>query len=84
MNVTGNLPQSGIGGLSFTPLFTVNAVAVALFATLLLVQVLLTVRFWRFYGYALGMLGGLLLELLGYVAKVQLSRNRANKNAYIM
>ncbi|KAL7822592.1 RTA-like protein [Trichoderma gracile] len=30
------------------------------------------------------MLGGLLLELLGYVAKVQLSHSRANKNAYIM
>ncbi|CAI6089140.1 unnamed protein product, partial [Clonostachys chloroleuca] len=39
---------------------------------------------WRFYGYAIGMVGGLLLELVGYVAKVQLSYNQSNKNAYIM
>ncbi|RFU80136.1 hypothetical protein TARUN_2099 [Trichoderma arundinaceum] len=88
MNSTTNsntqIPPNGIGALSFTPLLAPNALFVTCFTILLLIQLVLTFRFWRFYGYAIGMLGGLLLELLGYVAKVQLSRSRTNKNAYIM
>ncbi|EHK48941.1 hypothetical protein TRIATDRAFT_17965, partial [Trichoderma atroviride IMI 206040] len=70
--------------VSFTPLLAPNALFVTFFTILFTIQIILTARFWRFYGYAIGMLGGLLLELLGYVAKVQLSHNRANKNGYIM
>ncbi|KAL6871214.1 RTA1 like domain-containing protein [Trichoderma novae-zelandiae] len=83
-NKTGQIPPDGISALSFTPLLAPNALFVNLFTIIFLIQLVLTIRFWRFYGYAIGMLGGLLLELLGYVAKVQLSRNRANKNGYIM
>lgn len=88
MNYTGNstqrIPPNGIGALTFTPVLAANAVFVAIFAILLFVQALLTIKFWRHYGYAIGMLCGLLLEMLGCVAKVQLSHNRHNKNAYIM
>ncbi|KAL7798329.1 RTA1 domain-containing protein [Trichoderma ceciliae] len=88
MNITADdtskIPPNGIGALTFKPLLAPNAVFVTIFTIILLIQLILTVRFWRFYGYAIGMLGGLLLELLGYVAKVQLSYSRANKNAYIM
>ncbi|PTB79152.1 hypothetical protein M440DRAFT_1436501 [Trichoderma longibrachiatum ATCC 18648] len=83
-NTTSQVPPNGIGALSFTPLLAPNALFITIFTILLLIHVLFAIRFWRFYGYAIGMLGGLLLELLGYVAKVQLSRNRANKNGYIM
>ncbi|GES64364.1 related to phospholipid-translocating ATPase [Aspergillus terreus] len=74
----------GPGRISFTPLLAANAILTTIFTVLLLVHMLLAIRFWRFYGYAFGMLGGLLLELLGYVAKVQLAHDRSNKNAYIM
>lgn len=83
-NSTSQTPSNGIGAVSFTPLLAPNALFVTLFTILFIIQIILTVRFWRFYGYAIGMLGGLLLELLGYAAKVQLSHNRANKNGYIM
>lgn len=83
MNATGP-PQPNIGVLPFVPLYGPNAFFLAVFSILLAVQILLTCRFWRSYGYAIGMLGGLLLEVLGYAAKVMLSHNRTNKNGYIM
>ncbi|UKZ54993.1 hypothetical protein TrVGV298_008809 [Trichoderma virens] len=83
-NGTSHIPPNGIGALSFTPMLAPNAIFVTVFTILLIIQLVLTVRFWRYYGYAIGMLGGLLLELLGYVAKVQLSHSRTNKNGYIM
>ncbi|KAL9489428.1 hypothetical protein ACSS6W_001705 [Trichoderma asperelloides] len=84
INSTSQIPPNGIGAVSFTPLLAPNAIFVTLFILIFIIQIILTFRFWRFYGYAIGMLGGLLLELLGYVAKVQLSHNRANKNGYII
>lgn len=84
INSTSQIPPNGIGAVSFTPLLAPNAIFVTSFILIFIIQIILTFRFWRFYGYAIGMLGGLLLELLGYVAKVQLSHNRANKNGYIM
>ena len=83
-NTASEIPPNGVGALPFTPQYKTNAAFVAIFTILLLVQTLLTIRSRRYYGYAFGMLSGLLLELLGYVAKVQLSHNRLNKNAYIM
>jgi hypothetical protein len=83
-NGTNQISPNDIGALSFKPLLAPNAIFVTVFIIIFLIQIILTTRFWRFYGYAIGMLGGLLLELLGYVAKVQLSHSRANKNGYIM
>jgi hypothetical protein len=82
MNAT-DVSYHGPGLISFTPLLAPNAIFTTIFTTLLLFHVLLAIRFWRFYGYAIGMLGGLLLELLGYVAKVQLAHH-GDKNGYIM
>ncbi|KAK9236477.1 RTA1 like protein-domain-containing protein [Lipomyces kononenkoae] len=84
MNSTSNVGPNGVGTLPFTPLFGINAFFTSVFAVLLLVQLTFTVLFWSFYGYAIGMVCGLLLELLGYVAKVLLSHNREDKNGYIM
>jgi hypothetical protein len=83
MNAT-DVSYRGPWRISFTPLLAPNAIFTTIFTILLLIHVLLAIRFWRFYGYAFGMLGGLLLELLGYVAKVQLAHDRSNKNGYIM
>ncbi len=71
-------------GLGFTPIYSASAIFLTGFTLLLVLQLVFAVRFWHFYGYAIGMVCGLLLEMLGYVAKLQLSRNQQNKNAYIM
>lgn len=83
-NSTSNIPPNGIGALPFTPLLAPSAVFVTIFIILFLIHILLAIRFWRYYGYAIGMVCGLLLEMLGYVAKVQLAHDRMNKNGYIM
>lgn len=82
MNAT-DVSYSGPGRISFTPLLAPNAIFTTIFTILFLIHLLFTTRFWWFYGYAIGMLGGLLLELLGYVAKVQLAHH-GDKNGYIM
>lgn len=85
MNSTDAEPNSnGVGAINFVPLLAPNAIFLAIFCILLLLHSILAVLFWRFYGYAIGMVGGLLLEFVGYIAKVQLSHNQSNKNAYIM
>lgn len=83
MNAT-DVSYHGPGRISFTPLLAPNAIFTSVFTILLLIHLFLAISFWCFYGYAIGMLGGLLLELLGYVAKVQLAHDRSNKNGYIM
>ncbi|EPE02425.1 rta1 domain protein [Ophiostoma piceae UAMH 11346] len=83
-NTTTDIPPNGVGELPFTPLLVPAVVFVAVFALLLALQSIVALRFWRYYGNAIGMLSGLLLELLGYVAKTMLARDRHNKNGYIL
>ncbi len=84
MNTTAPPSPDHIGALSFVPSYAPNAFFLAVFVILLFAQIVLTYFFWRSYGYAIGMLGGLLLEVLGYAAKVMLSRDRGSKDGYIM
>ncbi|KAJ3497179.1 hypothetical protein NLG97_g2096 [Lecanicillium saksenae] len=79
-----HIPPNGIGALPFTPLLTPSIVFTSIFAVLFALHILLAVFYRKYYGYAIGMVCGLLLEMLGYIAKVQLSHNRFNKNGYIM
>jgi len=87
MNTTSasdSIDPNRIAALPFTPLPAPNAIFLTIFLTLLLGHVILAIRFWRYSGYSIGMFCGLLLEFLGYVAKVQLSHDRTHKDAYIM
>jgi len=84
MNETTSNSPNGIGAISFTPIFAANVVFAVIFSILLSIQLILTARFWHYYGYAIGMLGGLLLEVLGCVAKAKLSHNRTDKDSYIL
>lgn len=87
MNSTANethIPPNGIGALPFTPLLVPSAVFTSIFAIFFFLHIIFAGFFRKYYGYSIGMVCGLLLEMLGYVAKVQLSHNRMNKNAYIM
>ncbi|KAL5587205.1 hypothetical protein FOVSG1_012341 [Fusarium oxysporum f. sp. vasinfectum] len=83
MNTTTSLPNS-IEAMGFSPLLAPNAIFLSFYSILLLLHVLIALRFWRFFGYSIGMVCGILLELVGYCGKVQLSHNRDNKDGYIM
>lgn len=83
MNTTTSQPN-GIAAIDFSPLLAPNAIFLSFYSIFLLLHVLIAIRFWRFYGYSIGMVCGILLELIGYCGKVQLSHNRDNKDGYIM
>ncbi|CAK7222874.1 hypothetical protein SBRCBS47491_005012 [Sporothrix bragantina] len=75
---------NGVGALPFTPLMVPAIIFAIIYGVLVFLQLLVAAHFWRYFGNAIGMICGLLLELLGYVAKVMLSHDRFNKNGYIM
>jgi hypothetical protein len=81
---TNHVLPNGVGRINFAPLLAPNVLFLVIFCVLLALHIILVFFFWRFYGYAIGMVGGLLLEFLGYLAKVLLSQNQNNKDAYIM
>ena len=83
MNSTTEQPNR-VAAIDFSPLLAPNAILLTFYIILLLFHMGIAVRFWRFYGYSIGMLCGVLLELLGYAGKVQLAHGRFNKNGYIM
>lgn len=85
MNSTdsNHVAPNGVGAINFVPILAANAIFLTIFCILLFLHCILVLRFWRYYGYAISMIGGLLLELIGYAAKVQLAHNQSNKNAYI-
>ncbi|KAG4258106.1 hypothetical protein FPRO03_03061 [Fusarium proliferatum] len=83
MNTTTSQPN-GIAAIDFSPLLAPNAIFLSFYSIFFLLHVLIAIRFWRFYGYSIGMVCGILLELIGYCGKVQLSHNRDNKDGYIM
>lgn len=83
-NSTIHVPPNGDGALPFTPLLAPSAIFTAIFGILLFLHTFLACKFRRYYGYSIGMLCGVLLEFLGYIAKLLLSNNRTDKNGYIM
>lgn len=83
-NSSDHVTANGVGALPFTPLMAPALIFSIIYAVLLFLQLLVAAYFWRYYGNAIGMICGLLLELLGYIAKVMLSHDRFNKDGYIM
>lgn len=59
------------GQVSYIPSLAGNAFYLAIFALCLISQVVLGIRY-RTWAYMFSMLGGLILETLGYIARVQL------------
>lgn len=67
----------------YVPTLAGNALYIAIFALLLLVQIFLGIRYhtWGFLG---GMIGGMILEVIGYVARVQMHYNPFTSNPFLM
>ncbi|MCJ1337027.1 hypothetical protein MMC09_002306 [Bachmanniomyces sp. S44760] len=67
----------------YLPSLAGNALFVAMFAIILFAQVGLGIRYktWGFLG---GMFGGLLLEVIGYAARIELHFNPFKKSSYLI
>lgn len=60
--------------IKYTPSLAGNAFYLAIFCLILLTQIFLGVRY-KTWGFLAGMVGGLALEILGYLARVKLHDN---------
>ena len=58
----------------YVPSLAGNTLYVALFATLLIAQIALVVRY-QTWGYFAGVFGGLVLEVVGYLGRIQMHNN---------
>ena len=67
----------------YIPTLAGNALLLAIFAFLIIPQVGLGIKYktWGFMG---AMLGGLLLEIIGYVARVQMHANPFSQDPFLM
>jgi len=69
--------------LQYVPSLAANALFLSLFAVMLGAQIILGIKYqtWGFLG---GMFGGLVLEILGYVGRVQMHYNPFTDNPFLM
>jgi len=72
-----------LGQVEYIPTLAGNALYAAIFGILLVAQLFFGIRYktWGFMG---GMLGGVLLELIGYIARIQLHDNPFKNNPFLM
>lgn len=71
------------GTVRYLPTLGGNAAYAAIFALILVLQIGLGVRY-RTWGFAVGMFAGLLLELLGYVGRIQMHSNIFDQDPFLM
>ena len=83
MNASTPVTTVGEGRTSFSPQCAPNGFFLAIYAILIPTHLVLAITSLRHYGYAIGMLGGLILELVGYIAKVQLCHHANTQGGYI-
>jgi hypothetical protein len=67
----------------YIPTLAGNALYIGIFALLLLVQIFFGIRY-RTWGFLAGMIGGLILEIIGYTARVQMHFNPFTSNPFLM
>jgi len=67
----------------YLPSYGANLFFIILFAILIVPHLGLGI-FYKTWGFMIGMLFGLVLEVLGYVARVQLHNNPFDGNAFLM
>ena len=68
--------------LSYLPSLPGNALYAALFSLLLVAQIGLGIRY-RIWGFLCGMLGGIILEMLGYVFRIMMHSNPFTQGPFL-
>lgn len=71
------------GQLRYIPSLAGNSFYLAIFCLAFLAQIVLGIRY-RTWGFMVGMLGGTALEIMGYVARVQLHYDDFNNTYFII
>jgi hypothetical protein len=69
--------------VTYLPSLPGNALYTALFGLCLIAQIFLCVRY-RIWGFLGGMFGGLVLEIVGYVARIMMHSNPFIKSDFLM
>ena len=69
--------------MDYVPTLAGNAVYAAAFGLLLVAQIVLGVKF-KTWGFMVGMVCGLILEVVGYAGRIMLHHNPFNFNNFIM
>ncbi|KAL8937355.1 MAG: hypothetical protein Q9211_003730, partial [Gyalolechia sp. 1 TL-2023] len=69
--------------VDYVPSLAGNVIYLSLFALLLLAQILFGVK-WRTWTFAGSMFGGLVLEVAGYAARVQMHDNPFDSNPFLL
>lgn len=72
-----------IGYMSYFPSLAGNAVFAAVFGLCLLPQLYLGVRY-KTWGYLISMAGGMILEVLGYIARILMRDNMFTNTYFVM
>ena len=69
--------------MDYVPTLFGNALYAAIFAIFLVPQVWFGIKF-KTWGFMAGLLGGLLLEIMGYIGRVQMHSNPFIKGPFLM
>ena len=68
---------------TYVPTLAGNSLYLAIFAVVLILQIGLGV-FYKTWGFLVGMIFGLVLEIVGYAARVMMSKNPFTSNPFLM
>jgi hypothetical protein len=69
--------------LTYDPSLAGNVFFAAIFSLLILIQIALGI-YYRTWAYAIGMVGGLTLELCGYIGRIQMHYNPFIQSPFFM
>ena len=69
--------------IGYLPTLAGNAFFAAVFGLCLLVQIFLGIRY-KTWGFLVGMVGGITLEVVGYVGRIMLHNNPFDNNSFLM
>ncbi|KAL8963789.1 MAG: hypothetical protein Q9183_004956 [Haloplaca sp. 2 TL-2023] len=72
-----------LASIHYVPSLAGNAIFLVIFALCLVAQLYFTYRY-RTWSFSLAMFGGLVLEILGYVSRIQMHGNPFNSNYFLM
>lgn len=70
--------------VNYVPNLGGNALYAAIFGLAMTAQISLTIKHRGTWGYGVAMFGGLILEIIGYVARIQMHANPFKSNPFLM
>lgn len=72
-----------LANLTYVPSLFGNSLLLGIFGLILAFQLFFGIRY-RTWGFGIGMFGGVVLEIIGYVARVQMHYNPLTSDPFLM